>query len=329
MTISFPFFSVIAVIHNIPVNAQWTQNGVIVAGGHGRGNATNQLDDPRGLFVDDDQTIVISDNSNFRIMQWKVGDTNGKVVAGGNGQGNRLDQLNKETHVLIDKKTDSLIICDLYNRRVVQWSRRNDTTEGKILLGNISCLGLAMDDQRYLYVSDIEKCEVRRYQIGDNIGTLVAGGHGPGAGLNQLQSPYFIFVDQEQNVYVSDNGNHRVMKWKKGAKKGIVIAGGNGAGNNLTQLHHPNGIFVDTRGTLYVADDVNNRVMRWLKGAKQGTVIVDRNAGGQRVNQFNGVADLFFDRYGQLYVVDRRNYRVQRFSLDGEFGYAFAYFCAV
>ncbi|CAF4388479.1 unnamed protein product, partial [Rotaria sordida] len=47
-----------------------------------------------------------------------MGDTNGQVVAGGNGQGNRLDQLDYPSDVLIDKETDSLIICDQGNRRV-------------------------------------------------------------------------------------------------------------------------------------------------------------------------------------------------------------------
>ncbi|CAF4300639.1 unnamed protein product, partial [Rotaria sordida] len=153
-----------------------------------------------------------------------MGDTNGKVVAGGNGHGNRLDQLTGPTDVLIDKETDSLIICDSWNRRVVRWSRRSGTTQGEILIDNIHCYGLVMDDQRYLYISDYEKHEVRRYQIGDKNGTIVAGGNGEGAGLNQLNYPTYIFVDQQQTVYVSDWDNHRVMKWNKGAKEGIVVA---------------------------------------------------------------------------------------------------------
>ncbi|CAF4327199.1 unnamed protein product, partial [Rotaria magnacalcarata] len=60
---------------NIPVNAKWTQNGVTIAGGHGYGDATNQLSNPHGLFVDDDQTLVIAGYRNHRIMQWKNGDT--------------------------------------------------------------------------------------------------------------------------------------------------------------------------------------------------------------------------------------------------------------
>ncbi|CAF4605441.1 unnamed protein product, partial [Rotaria sp. Silwood2] len=258
-------------------SARWTQNGVTVAGGHGEGDATNQLRYPGGLFVDDDQTIVIADYSNNRIIQWKKDDTNGQVVAGGNGEGKRLDQLNYPTDVLIDKETDSLIVCDRGNRRVVRWSCHSGTTQGEILIDNIYCWGLAMDHQRYLYISDYEKHEVRRYKIGDKNGILVAGGNGKGDGLTQLNAPTYIFVDQQQTVYVSDRDNNRVMKWNKGAKEGIVVAGDQGQGNALAQLSYPNGLFVDMLGTIYVADSANHRVMRWPKGAKQGTLIVGKN----------------------------------------------------
>ncbi|CAF3592051.1 unnamed protein product [Rotaria socialis] len=302
---------------NIPANAKWTQNGVTIAGGNGVGGATNQLNYPWGLFVDDDQTVVIADYWNHRIMQWKNGDTtNGQVVAGGKGQGNGLHQLDRPTDVLIDKETDSLIICDQENRRVVRWSRRSDTTQGEILIDNIDCHGVAMDDQRYLYVSDVEKHEVRRYQLDENNGTLVAGGNGQGDGLKQLNFPTYLFVDRDHSVYVSDNNNHRVMKWNKGAKEGIVVAGGQGKGGAVTQLYYANGIFVDTLGTLYVADQGNNRVMRWTQGAKEGTVIVGGNGLGQGANKFNIPHGLSFDRQGNLYVADVGNHRVQRFSIE-------------
>ncbi|CAF4676733.1 unnamed protein product, partial [Rotaria magnacalcarata] len=302
---------------NISANAKWAQNGVTVAGGHGEGGATNQLNLPLGLFVDDDQTVVIAEWLHNRIMQWKNGNTtNGQVVAGGNGQGNGLNQLSVSTDVLIDKETDSLIICDRGNQRVVRWSRRSGTTQGEILIDNIDCFGLAMDEQRYLYVSVYGKNEVRRYKFGENIGTLVAGGNGQGAGLNQLSGPTYLFVGRDHSVYVSDNNNNRVMKWNKGAKEGIVIAGGQGAGSALTQLWHPFGIFVDTLGTLYVVDYGNDRVMRWTQGATQGTVIAGGNGHGAGANQLRVPVGLSFDQHGNLYLSDRNNHRVQRFSIE-------------
>ncbi|CAF4517690.1 unnamed protein product [Rotaria socialis] len=303
---------------NIPANTTWAQNGVTIAGGNGLGSATNQLNHPYGLFVDDDQTVVIADYNNHRIMQWKNGNTtNGQVLAGGKGQGNGLHQLNRPTDVLIDKETNSLIICDYGNRRVVQWPCRSGTTPGEIFIDKIGCWGLAMDEQRYLYVCDTEKDEVRRYQLGEKNGTLVAGGNDYGNGLNQLHYPTFLFVDRDHSVYVSDKENHRVMKWVEGAKEGIVVAGEQGEGSALTQLNSPNGIFVDTLGTLYVADQGNNRVMRWTQvDKKQGTVIVGGNGQGKGATQFNGPVGLSFDRHGNLYVADEFNNRVQRFSIE-------------
>ncbi|CAF4670817.1 unnamed protein product [Rotaria socialis] len=251
-------------------------------------------------------------------MQWKNGDTtNGQVVAGGKGQGNGLHQLDGPTDALIDKETDSLIICDVNNQRVVRWPRRSGTTQGEILIDNIYCFGVAMDEQRYLYVSDVEKHEVRRYQLGEKNGTLVAGGNGQGNGLNQLNWPTYLFVDRDHSVYVSNDWNHRVMKWVEGAKEGIVVAGGQGEGSALTQLSSPAGIFVDTLGTLYVADSGNDGVMRWTQGdKKQGTVIVGGNGSGAGANQFNVPIGLSFDRHGNLYVADWNNNRVQRFSIE-------------
>ncbi|CAM4770672.1 unnamed protein product [Rotaria magnacalcarata] len=251
-------------------------------------------------------------------MQWKNGNTkNGQVVAGGNGKGNGLHQLNYPTNVLVDKETDSLIICDRENRRVVRWSRRSGTTQGEILIDNIYCWGLAMDEQRNLYVSDTRKDEVRRYQFGEKNGTLVVGGNGKGDELNQLNFPTYLFVDRDHSVYVSEYSNNRVMKWVQGAKEGIVVAGGQGQGNALTQLSYPQGLFVDTLGTLYVTDALNHRVMRWTRGEKkQGTVIVGGNGFGAGPNQFYYPVGLSFDRHGNLYVVDSNNHRVQRFSIE-------------
>ncbi|CAF0763011.1 unnamed protein product [Rotaria sp. Silwood1] len=304
------------VISNVPVNAQWSQNGVTVAGGHGHGDNSNQLNYPWGLFIDDDQTVVIADWGNHRIIQWKIGDKNGQILAGGHGRGKQLDQLDGPSDVLIDKETNSLIICDRGNRRVLLWSRRSGTTQGKILLDNIHCRGLAMDDQRYLYISDEEKNEVRRYKIEDKNGTIVAGGNGQGDGLNQLSSPTYLFVDRQRAVYVSDYRNHRVMKWNNGATEGIVVAGGQGSGKTLTQLCCPGGIFIDTLGTMYIADSGNYRVMRWPNGAKQGTVIAGENGDGEGANQLSRPDGLSFDQYGHFYVVDYWNDRVQRFSIE-------------
>ncbi|CAF1295877.1 unnamed protein product [Rotaria sp. Silwood1] len=300
---------------DIHPNARWQQNGITVAGGNRQGNGINQLSYPWGLYVDDDQTIYVADRENHRIVEWKWDATSGQVVAGGNEQESGDHQLSYPRDVIVDKERDSLIVSDYSNRRVVRWPRRNGTS-GEIIISNIDCWGLTMDENGSLYVVDAENDEVRRYRRGESQGIVVAGGNGRGNRLNQFSFPRYVFVDRGHSVYVSDEGNHRVMKWMEGAKQGIVVAGGQGQGNDLTQLSYPRGVVVDQLGTVYVADQWNDRIMRWSKGATQGSVIVGGNGSGGQSNQLNAPIGLSFDRDGNLYVVDSRNHRVQKFNID-------------
>ncbi|CAF3055268.1 unnamed protein product [Rotaria sp. Silwood2] len=300
---------------DLNANAKWIYTGVTVAGGNGQGSGMNQLNNPWGLRVDDNQTIYIVEGSNNRVMAWECGAMTGRIVAGGNKQGNRPEQLNTPTDVIINKEKDSLIICDYNNKRVVRWPRQNGTS-GETIISNVGCWGLTIDDDGFLYVADCAKHEVRRYRMGENQGTVVAGGNGQGNRLDQLSNPTYVFVDRDHSVYVSDYGNHRVMKWMEGVKEGIVVAGGQGQGNSLMQLSNPHGIVVDQSGTVYVTDYRNHRIMRCCSGDTQGSVIVGGNGQGSESNQLYSPVDLSFDRDGNLYVSDYGNHRVQKFNIN-------------
>ena len=149
------------------------------------------------MYVDDDQNVYVTDTINHRIVKWKSGATSGQVVAGGNQQGSGAHQLYDPSDVIIDKERDSLIICDRSNKRVIRWPCQNGTS-GEIIISNIYCVGLTMDENGSLYVVNIGKHEVRRYGIGDTKGTVVAGGNGEGNRLDQLSDPWYVFVDRDQ-----------------------------------------------------------------------------------------------------------------------------------
>ncbi|CAF0749886.1 unnamed protein product [Adineta ricciae] len=291
---------------------KWKQHGKTVAGGNGQGRQLNQLCCPHGIFIDCNQNLFIADWWNNRIVQWKVEESRGKIVVDGHEQRDGLDQLNQPTDVMMDERNHSLIIADGGNRRVIRWWN-DDQVE--ILIDNISCYGLAMDKDGYLYISDWEKNEVRKWKIGDREGKLVAGGHDKGNRTDQLEDPTYIFVDDEQSIYISDYHNHRVIKWRKDAKEGTVVAGGNGKGKNLNQLNCPTGIIVDKFGRIYVVDCDNYRIIRWCDGKKEGEVIVGGNGRGKESNQMNCSSSLSYDIEGNLYVANSDNHRVQRFNL--------------
>ncbi|CAF4026031.1 unnamed protein product [Adineta steineri] len=292
---------------------KWKQNAITVAGGNGEGQQLNQLNIPHGIFIDENKNIFITDNRNHRIVEWKYNAQEGQIIAGGNGEGDRMDQLSSPTDVIVGQQDHSIIIADKGNRRVIQWLNQKQ----QILIQNIACYGLAIDKHGFLYVSDIEKNEVRRWKTGEynNEGIVVAGGNGQGDQINQLNFPRFILVDEDQSVYVSGAANHGVVKWKKNAKEGTIVAGGNSYGGDLNQLWSPEGVIVDDLGQIYVADWGNARIMRWCEGKKEGEIVVGGNGKGNQSNQFNAPTGLSFDDEGNIYVADIWNNRIQKFEI--------------
>ncbi|CAF1299357.1 unnamed protein product [Adineta steineri] len=311
---SLSFINEISIIlSKKPKLNKWKQNAITVAGGNGKRQELNQLSYPQGVFINEKKNVFISDSHNHRIIEWKYNAKRGQTIAGGNGQGNRMDQLNYPTDVIVDQQNHSIIIADCGNRRVIRWMNQKQ----QILIKNIDSRSLAIDKNRFLYVSDNEKNEVRRWKMGEynNQGIVVAGGNGRGNQLNQFDLPNFILVDEDQSIYVSDQNNHRVMKWRKDAKEGTIVAGGNGFGKSLKQLYCPKGVIVDHLGQIYVADFSNNRIMRWCERKEEGEIVVGGNGQGNQSNQLSDPMGLSFDDEGNLYIVDCLNHRIAKFEI--------------
>ncbi|CAF1138440.1 unnamed protein product [Adineta ricciae] len=300
------------------IRRRWTQNGTTVAGENGQGNRLNQLNNPSRIRidVDDDQIMYILDRNNHRVVRWKQGEQEGEVVAGGNGIGSQLHQLNLPTDLIVEKSSNSLLICDYKNKRVIRWFIRNKTNvQQQIILSNFDCSSLAMDVDGNMYVSDHRKREIKRWRKGDTNGTVVANGNGLGDQSNERFPLIPIFIDGNHSVYAVDNYNHRILKWTKYAKEAIVVAGGHGRGDSLSQLAVPSELYVDYHGNIYLADEWNYRIVRWLNGAKEGSVIAGGNRQGRAPNQLNLPSSVAFDRQGNLYVADSGNHRIQRFDV--------------
>ncbi len=135
-------------------------------------------------------------------------------------------------------------------------------------------------------------------------GTVVAGGNGAGAGLNQLNALNDIFVDAAGNVYVAEQNNHRITKWTPGATSGVVVAGGNGVGNAANQLNNPNEVIVDASGNVYVSDFLNHRVQKWAPGATSGVTVAGGHGQGTALNQTPYPDGIALDAAGNLYVLE-------------------------
>jgi len=250
---------------------KWSPNGgqgVVVAGGNGRGAGLSQLDRPLGVFVDERGWIYVSDQGNHRVVRWIQGQSVGTVVAGGRGHGFNLNQLSSP-HGIWVHRTGDVFVSDYGNHRVVKWIPGADT--GSVVAGGNGPgsmpnqlyypAGICMNQDGELFVADQYNHRVQRWSIGAPNGVTVAGGNGQGARSDQLSHPWDVSVLGSGSVYISDRGNHRAMLWRTGSINGQVVGGYNGYGNSAGQLNDPSGIRIDRQGNLYIAE----RGRQWVQ----------------------------------------------------------------
>ncbi|CAF3702021.1 unnamed protein product [Rotaria socialis] len=241
--------SVQSVLPNIPSDARWDQKEITVAGGHERGNATNQLSYPYGLFIDDDdEATIITDYSNHRIVKWKIGEKSGHIVAGGNGQGDRPYQLSYPTDAIGEKS--GILVAGGFG-------------EGRGLK-QLNCpTYLFVDQHQTVYESDSLNHRVMKWNTGVKEGIIVAGGRNVSNARAELWDPKGVFVDASGIVYIADVYNHRVIRWPQGAKQGTVIVGGNDVGARENQFNELGDLSFDQHGNLYTVDHRNHRIQRF------------------------------------------------------------------
>ncbi|CAF1092811.1 unnamed protein product, partial [Didymodactylos carnosus] len=155
-------------------------SGIVVAGGNGEGEAANQLYDPRGLFVDEFSNekgaIYVVDSSNHRVQKWLPDAREGVTVAGGNGKGSKLNQLQFPAAVIVDPKTNLLLVSDNQNQRIVKWLP--NAKQGELIAGS----NVGEDNAR-------------------------------GSEAKMLNWPIGIRFDLQWNLYVADTNNNRIQKF--------------------------------------------------------------------------------------------------------------------
>ncbi|CAF1274257.1 unnamed protein product [Adineta steineri] len=290
--------------------ATWSKHGITVAGGKGFGRKLDELADPYGIFLDDNDAIYIADRSNHRVVMWKQNATIGQWIAG-------LKEDEDDTHALplnmpqdiVVDKNGTVYISDGGNYRVVRWYQNEQ--KGEVLIDHIQAVGIAQDNQGFIYVSEYASGQITRWNFNDDdelSGEIVA---------KNLGHTNFIFIDQNGSVYSAGILKDRILKIIEGNDEPILItAQYDSSEHRFDQLSRPSGVFVDAQETVYVADTQNHRIMRWLQGATNGTLIVGGNGKGSASDQLDYPSDLFLDRQGNLYVTDTLNNRVQKFLID-------------
>ncbi|CAF1557834.1 unnamed protein product [Adineta steineri] len=151
---------------------EYNNEGIVVVGGNGQGNALNQLNSPTFIFVDEDQSVYVSDSDNKRVMKWRKDPKEGIVVAGGNGEGEDLNQLSLPQGVIVDDLSQ-IYVADYQNNRVMRWCEEKG--EGEIVVGGngqgnqlnqlYGPAGLSFDDEGNLYVADYYNHRIEKFEV--------------------------------------------------------------------------------------------------------------------------------------------------------------------
>ncbi|CAF1457684.1 unnamed protein product [Adineta steineri] len=152
--------------------SEYNNEGIVVAGGNGQGNQLNQLSYPTFIFVDEEQSVYVSDKQNHRVMKWRKDAKQGRIVAGGNREGANLNQLSYPHGVNVDD-LGQIYVADCWNHRVMRWCEGND--KGEVVVGGngqgnqsnqLNCpMGLSFDGEGNLYVTDTSNNRIEKFEI--------------------------------------------------------------------------------------------------------------------------------------------------------------------
>jgi len=310
-----------------PNKAKKLQGMVSTVAGNGEPGNRDGLSDeamfdcPRGLVVDEEGNVFVSDWRNEKIKKISKG-----VVTTLKG-----DKIGYPRGMAIDKKKNLLIVCGQQIVRmtlqgvinIIAGSGKPGFADGICENAMFNCpFGIALDGKENIFVADRKNHRIRMISDDGKVSTIAGNGlEGCVDGSSTSASfnlPYGIVLDSNGDIFVADCWNHRIRKICKGmvstfagSKQGFADGEASKA-----MLSYPTGLALDAERNIYVADWGNDRIRRVTP---QGFVTTVAGSGKQGyadgaadVSMFNYPIVLSFDIEGNLYVADQNNHCIRK-----------------
>jgi DNA-binding beta-propeller fold protein YncE len=117
--------------------------------------------------------------------------------------------------------------------------------------------GIALDDSGRVYVSDLSRDRILRF---DREGHETLSWGGGGEEIGEFRGPLGIAVDGAGAVYVADSGNSRVQKF---TSDGTFITEWGVSGTDVGQMDKPSDVEVGGNGMIYVLDQSRSKILRF------------------------------------------------------------------
>ena len=259
---------------------------------------------PRGIFVDSDDSIYFGHYSNNEILRWSHHNDSVQSIMSWN--------LSEYSTLFVSINKDIYFVNSAETGRVDKVSTSSSAGSELVARFDGDCYGLFIDLNNTLYCSVRDNYTIVSLSLSldNNISTTVAGTGVKGSASDQLDSPWGIFVDVNFDLYVADAGNNRIQRFQLGQLNGTTVAG-NGTPDTL-MLNYPTDVILDANGYLYIADNVNNRIIR-ASLSDYECIAGCNGTNGSSPSQLSQVFSLRFDSEANIYVADEFNTRIQKF----------------
>ena len=325
-------------------------NGTETFSGDGGLAATAGLHHPRGLAVDSNGNVYVSDVDNRRIRRVSSGGMISTVAGNGttgySGDGGLAVNaaLSEFTSLALDP-AGNLYIADASNRRVRMVTPGGiiSTIAGTGIEGFSGDGGPAINAQLgqptsvlfsagNLYITDSSKQRIRKVSSDGTITTIAGNGvkgfsgDGGQAISASIQTPMGMAMDRFGNLYFADADNNRVRRISPNGVINTVagdgigrFAGDQGLAINAS-LNIPEDVAVDDAGNLFIADSGNNRVRKVDSAglistlAGTGTDGFSGDGGPAAEAMLNFPWGLTTNATGSVYIADRVNNRIRMVS---------------
>ena len=201
------------------------------------GSSNTTLGGPWGISAAPDDTILIADPSNGRVILAQPDSRTPTAIIG-------VDQLSEPSRAIYDANMTNLYVLDVTYGCMMRFM--NGSPNGTALFGsNGSALNqlyrpsmFVMDSQQDFYIADSSNHRIMFWSMYASSGVVVAGTTGVGgSGSSSLNFPTDVAPDEiGRFLYVSDHLNHRILRFKFNSTNGTVVAGGNGWGVERKQV---------------------------------------------------------------------------------------------
>ena len=122
-------------------------------------------------------------------------------------------------------------------------------------------LGIFVDRNFTLYVTDADNNRIQRFVYGSVNATTVAGNGAPGT--ISLNHPVDIVLDGNGYLFIVDRDSHRIIGSGPNGFR-CVVGCTSGQGSARNQLSSPESISFDSDGNIWVADTGNIRIQKFV-----------------------------------------------------------------